>query len=163
MQTHDLIDLWPAVFANILQFWRLLDAPIEEAALHRGVPVDLYSYGELGLEDFSITAFQKRDPYSNPEGFLSMFSTLAAQGWVEQVGDQQYRVTEQARSAARQIITIGYDALGRLEVLSTSKGERLVALLKRIVDATFHAPEPPEKWAILHRFRVNSNVRYLTD
>lgn len=156
MQTGDLIDLWHVIYANILQFWRLLDAPIEEAALRSGVPVALYSYGELGLEDFSVAAFQKRDPYSNPEGFLSLFRTLAAHGWIEQVSDQQYRVTEHGRSAARQIIRAGYDALGRLEVLPPSEGKRLTALLGRIVDAMYLAPEPPEKWALLHRFRVAS-------
>jgi hypothetical protein len=39
-------------------------------------------------------------------------------------------------------------------VFPTSEGERLTALLGRIVDATYQAPEPPEKWALLHRFRV---------
>jgi hypothetical protein len=152
MHTEDLIDLWPVVYANVLQFWRLLDAPIEEAALRSRVPVELYSYGELGRDDFSVAAFQKRDPYSNPAGFLSMFTILAAQGWIEQVGHQQYRVTEQARSAARQIIRAGYDALGRLEVLPISDGERLTALLQRLVDAAFQAPEPPEKWALYTAF-----------
>ena len=154
MHTGDLIDLWPVVYATILQFWRLLDAPIEEAALRSGIPVELYSYGELGLEDFSVTAFQKRDPYSNPAGFLSMFTTLAAHGWIEQMGEQQYRVTEQARAAARQIIRAGYDALGRLEAFPITEVERLTALLGRIVNAAFQAPEPPEKWALVHRFRV---------
>lgn len=154
MQAGDLIDLWLVIYAIILQCWRLLDAPIEAAALRSGVPVELYSYGELGLEDFSVAAFQKRDPYSNPESFLSIFRTLAAQGWIELVSDQQYRVTEQGRSAARQSIRAGYDALGRLEVLPPSEGKRLTALLGRIVDAMYKAPEPPEKWALLHRFRV---------
>jgi len=62
MNTDDLINLWPVVYATILQFWRLLDVPIEEAALRSGVPVELYSYVELGLDDFSVAAFQKRDP-----------------------------------------------------------------------------------------------------
>jgi hypothetical protein len=46
MHTGDLIDLWPVIYATILQFWRLLDGPIEEAAVRSGVPVALYSYGQ---------------------------------------------------------------------------------------------------------------------
>ena len=161
MNTDDLINLWPMVYATILQFWRLLDVPIEEAALRSGVPVELYSYVELGLDDFSVAAFQKRDPYSNPDGFLTLFTTLAAQGWIEQVSEQHYRVTEQARSAACQIIRAGYNALGSLEVFPTSEGERLTALLKRLVDAAYQAQEPPEKWALLHRFRVATEASSL--
>ncbi len=56
--------------------------------------------------------------------------------WVEQVGDQQYRVTEQARAAARQIIRAGYDALGRIEVFPLTEVERLAALLERIQECS---------------------------
>lgn len=154
MQIRDVIDLWPVVYASILEFWRLVETPIEEAATRLGVPVELYSYGELGLDNFSVAAFQKRDPYSNPASFLSLFPRLAAQGWIEQVGEQQYRVTERARSAARQIITSSYEALGSLDVLPAKDAERLALLLSRLVESTREAPEPPEKWAFLHRFRV---------
>lgn len=154
MQISDVIDLWPVVYASIREFWRLLEAPIEEAATRLEIPVELYSYGELGLDDFSVAAFQKRDPYSNPASFLSLFTRLAAQGWVAQVGEHQYQVTEQARSAARQIVRSGYEVLSSLDVLPAPEEDRLALLLSRLVESTRETPEPPEKWAFLHRFRV---------
>jgi len=41
------------------------------------VPVELYSYGEPGLDDFSVAAFQKRNLYSNLLGFMFMFTIVA--------------------------------------------------------------------------------------
>ena len=154
MSARDVIDFWPVAYETILQFWRLVDMPIEAVAAQRGVPLELYSYVELGLEDMSIAHVQKRDPYSNPQNFLPVFTALAAEGWIEPVGGQLYHVTEQARSAVRELVRTGDEALGQLGVFSTSEAERLIALLKRIVAANASAPEPPEKWATVRRFRV---------
>jgi DNA-binding MarR family transcriptional regulator len=154
VSASDLIDFWPVAYATILQFWRLVNAPIEAAATQSDVPLELYSYVELGLEDMSIAYVQKRDPYSNPQIFLPVFTTLAAQGWIEPAGDQLYHVTKQARSAVRQLVRSGDEALGELGVFSTLEAKRLIALLQRIVTANAVASEPPEKWATTHRFRV---------
>src|SRR5690348_5297731 len=154
MNTQELLDIWPVAYAIILEFWRLTDAPIVASSSRSGVPADLHGYVEVGLDDFSIPHFEKRTPYANPESYKPLFATFAAQGWIEPVGDQQYRVTEQARSAVYQVGRAADEALGRLDVLSPAEAERLLALLKRLVAANATAPEPPEKWAIVHRFRV---------
>jgi hypothetical protein len=68
--------------------------------------------------------------------------------------DDRYQVTDRARNAARKIIKAGDQQLLSFESFTDIDLNRLALLLKQIVMANEFAPEPPEKWAILKRFRV---------
>ncbi|MBV6451521.1 MAG: hypothetical protein MHPDNHAH_02265 [Anaerolineales bacterium] len=132
----------------------ITEPAIEDAAIHNDIPIELYYYGELGLSRFSLENFQKRDPFSNPEQFEKLFTRLDVKGWIEPQHDEGYAVTEMARAGAKFIIMSGDAKLPPEEAFPEIDLERLKVLVKQIVVSNDGAPEPPEKWAIAHRFRV---------
>jgi hypothetical protein len=154
MQTDSLSKFWPLMFSIVQEFWSIVEPPIEEAAIQSNIPIELYYYSELGLDSFSTHEFQKRDPFSNPLLFEKAFVTLNFKGWIEPMPDEKYQVTERAQNAARKIIGAGDQQLLPFEAFTDIDLKRLALLLKQIVMANESAPEPPEKWAILKRFRV---------
>ena len=158
MNNESLTKFWPLIYATIKEFWGITEPHIEEAALRNDIPVELYFYSELGLEYFSTEDFQKRDPFSNPEQFEKLFAHLFFKGWIEApMKDGRYQVTEKAREGARQIIQAGDEYLSSFESLIDVNLRKLVILLKQIATANNDASPPPQKWAILKRFRVADN------
>lgn len=154
MTSHPFAKFWQMIYSVIQEFWSITEPAIEDAAVNYEVPVELYYYGELGLDYFSVEGFQKRDPFSNPEQFEKQFVRLNVKGWIEPVPDDQYRVTEKAREAVKKIIDAGDAMLPAPESFKGVDLERLKVLIKQIVLANDSADEPPEKWAIFKRFRV---------
>ena len=142
------------MYSVIQEFWAITEPAIEEAAVRNDIPVELYYYSELGLNHFSLENFQKRDPFSNPEQFERLFARLDVKGWIEPQREEGYKVTEMARSGAAYIIMSGDAKLPPDDAFPELDLERLKGLIKQLVLANDTAPEPPEKWAILHRFRV---------
>lgn len=153
-EPHPLAKFWQVMYSVIQEFWTITEPAIEEAAIRNDIPIELYYYGELGLDYFSVENFQKRDPFSNPEQFEKLFARLDVKGWIEPQQDERYKVTEMARAGAAFIIMSGDARLPPAESFPEVDLERLKALIKRIVVANDDAPEPPEKWAIFKRFRV---------
>jgi len=154
MSTESLTKFWPLIYSIVHEFWAIIEPAIEDAAIHSNVPMELYYYSELGMDSFSIHEFQKRDPYSNPLLFEKIFVTLNFKGWIEPMPDDRYQVTDRARDAARHIVRAGDKQLLSFEAFTDIDLNRLALLLKQIVMANEFAAEPPEKWAILKRFRV---------
>src|SRR5258708_5011223 len=99
--------MWNLIYDTIRAFWAITEPRIEQAAREKNVPSELYYYGELGLSDFSRARFQKRDPFSNPAQFDQTFVKLAADDWIVPEAENEYRVTDRARTAAREIIAVG--------------------------------------------------------
>lgn len=145
---------WPLMYSIIRKIWSITEPQIEADADQNGVPVELYLYSELGLDTFSIGDFQKRDPFTNPERFDKVFVLLEMKGWIEPAPDASFRVTDRARDAARQIIQAGDAGLLGFTSMPDSRLNRLAVLLKQLVVESRVTSEPPEKWAILKRFRV---------
>jgi DNA-binding transcriptional regulator YhcF (GntR family) len=148
------VGMWSLMYETIRAFWALTEPRIEQAARANNIPTELYYYGELGLDIFSLQNFGKRDPYSNPATFQLAFEKLEAEQWIQAQNENEYRVTERAREAAREIVRVGDEYLGTLEVMSAADAEFVNALLQRLVAASLRAPEPPEHWASIQRLRV---------
>ena len=151
---ESLAKFWPLMYSIVQEFWSITEPHIEDAALRNDLPIELYLYGELGLERFSIQNFQRRDPYSNPEQFERLFVRLNLKGWIEPMSDGSFLVSEKARETARFLIQAGDVQLSDFNLMSDQDLKRLVILLKQIVLECCITPEPPGKWAILKRFRV---------
>ena len=154
MNNESLIKFWPLIYSTLRELWKITEPQIEESAIRHDIPLELYFYSELGLENFSIANFQKRDPFSNPEQFEKLFARLLVKGWVAALPDGSYQVTGQTQDAARHIIRAGDARLTAFEPLLDNDLRKLATLLKQIVTASAEAAEPPQKWAILQRFRV---------
>ena len=156
MNPESLTKFWPLIYFIIQEFWSITESHIEDAAIRNDIPIELYLYSELGLDAFSIANFQKRDPFTNPEQYEKVFVRLNVKGWIEPMSDGSFLVTEKAREAVRHIVQAGDAQLLDFRSMSTSDLERLTILLKQIVAESNVIYEPPEKWAILKRFRVAS-------
>lgn len=154
METDSLIKFWPLLHSIIQEFWSITEPEIEDSAIRNGIPIELYLYSELGLSNFSLKDFQKRDPFTNPEQFEKVFVRLNVKGWIEHLPDGSYRVTDKAREGVRHIIGMGDTQLLDFKAMPEAELKRLALLLKQLVAESQSAPEPPEKWAILVRFRV---------
>ena len=155
METTSLTRFWHLIHALLQELWSITEPYIEEAAVRHNIPIELYYYSELGLNNFSIAEFQHRDPFSNPEKFERLFPRLEIKGWIIPMRDEgRFIVTENARAAVRQIIQAGDAQLVKFKSATEIDIERLLSFLKQIVIANYSAVEPPEKWAIIKRFRA---------
>ena len=154
MTIQSLARFWPLMHSIIQEFWHITEPEIEESAIRNNIPIELYLYSELGLSNFSLRDFQKRDPFTNPEQFEKAFVHLNVKGWIEPRADGSYRVTDRAREAVRHIVRMGDTQLLDFKSMPDRDLQRLSVLLKQLVAESQTCPEPPEKWAILVRFRV---------
>ena len=154
MNNGSLTKFWPLIYSTVRELWQITEPKIEDAAIRYDIPVELYVYSELGLEYFSIADFQKRDPFSNTEQFEKLYARLLVKGWIAALPDGRYQVTEKARGATRHIIQAGDTHLATIEPLLDIDLKKLAGLLQRLFIASAEAAEPPQKWAILNRFRV---------
>jgi hypothetical protein len=158
METTPLGKFWPLIHSLIQEILMIAEPHIEEAAVRNDIPIELYYCSELGMETFSVEEFSLRDPFSNPEKFERLFARLDIKDWIVPAHESgRYQVPEKARQAVRQIVRAGDDQLVKLalgELGAEADHERLLALLKQIILANNAAAEPPEKYAIVNRFRV---------
>ena len=134
--------------------------PIDALAAERGIPLALHDYAELGLDTLSVAEALRRDPYARPEGFAREFARLAAEGWLEAVEDggdalaTRYVVLPRAREAVRALGEAGDARADELVTMPDADLARTHELLATIAHANLAAPEPPARWASLHRFRT---------
>jgi len=154
MNIESLTKFWTLMHSIVLEFWGITEPHVEDSAVKNDVPIELYYYGELGLEYFSIEEFQKRDPFSNPEHFERMFARFDVKDWIFPLPDERYQVSNKARDAVREIIQAGDAQLTAFDLMSEEELKELLGLMKQLVTANLETPEPPEKWAIIKRFRV---------
>ena len=146
--------LWPQIEQTISEIWARTAQPIQEMLERTGTPNSLRGYVELGAGPLSLAEVRLRDPYSQPARFLEELAQLASDGWVEAIGEGQYRVGAQARANVEAAVRAGDTHLGTLDVLPPADLERHAALLERLVRAGSNAPEPPGEWAARPRASV---------
>jgi DNA-binding MarR family transcriptional regulator len=154
LTSETLTKFWPLIYSLVQEFWSLTEPHIEESAIRNNIPIELYLYSELGLGSFSIQDFDKRDPFTNPEQFEKVFVRLNVKGWIEPRSDGSYRVTEEARDAVRHIVRMGDTQLLDFKSMPADELDELAKLLGKVLAACHAAPEPPERWALIIRFRV---------
>jgi len=154
MSMEKLVKFWPLMYSIICEFWEITEPAIEDAALQKDVPIELYYFSELGMEIFSVENFFYRDPFTNPDKFEKTFARFDVKGWITPMHNEEYQVSRRAQDATREIINAGNAQLNDFNLLSDDELKKLLTLLKQITNANLEAPEPPEKWAIVKRFRV---------
>jgi len=152
MSIDELTKFWPLIHGNIREIWSITEPQIENTSLEKNLPFELYLYSELGLNEFSVEDFQKRDPFSNPDQFKKMFAQLCVKGWILTRHGGNYGISRRGSDALREMIQAGDDQLSDFDGISADDLKRLAGLLKRLTMANLEAPEPPQKWAIIRRF-----------
>lgn len=154
MNPESLAKYWPLMYSIVQEFWAITEPHIEDAAVRQDIPIELYLYSELGLEYFSVEDFQKRDPFTNPEQFKTMFARFEVKDWIFPLQDQRYQVSLEAQEAVREIVRAGDARLADFDLMTEAELKRLLNYLKQLITANLEASEPPEKWAVGARFRA---------
>ena len=154
MNAESLSRFWPLIYSLVREFWAITEPCIEDAAVKNDIPIELYYYSELGLKYFSVEDFQKRDPFTNPEQFEKAFARFDVKGWIIPLPDDRYQVSRKAQEAVERIVRAGDIRLTGFDLIPGLELKRLVNYLKQLWTANIEAPEPPEKWAIVNRFRA---------
>ena len=158
MEATNLTRFWPLIHSVVRSIWMLTEKHIEDAAVLKNIPIELYYYSELGMDFFSVKEFQRRDPFSNPEQFERQFARLEIKDWITPTRDGRYEVRKKARQAVRQIVQAGDEQLLKFAAEAYIDFMQLLSFLKRVVLANDSTPEPPEKWATTRRFRVITRI-----
>jgi hypothetical protein len=154
MNVESLTQFWALMYSIVREFWAITEPHIEDAAVKYDIPIELYYYSELGLKNFSVEDFQKRDPFTNPEQFEKAFARFDVKGWIVPLPDDYYLVSRKAQDAVRQIVSVGDAELTKFDLMPNTELRQLVNFLTRLWTANLEAPEPPEKWAIAIRFHT---------
>ena len=90
----------------------------------------------------------KRTPYANVKAFERQMDEAAGRGWLEAVGEGQYKLTAKGKGVAECLFALADDEFADLESLSDADLERIVALLCKVIEKAQELPEPAVKWAL---------------
>ena len=130
-------------------------AAAEEAGLAEGT----YFGWMLAAPDFepdpiSARRLAGRAPYTSRTLNDARLADNAQQGLLRQAGQDEYYLTEKGRVAAKRIFEAAYHSMVPLQPLPAPALSRLADLLRRIVEASIAAPEPPGKYCLLLSRRI---------
>ena len=88
---------------------------------------------------------RERSPYTASRRYDERLQVAARLGFLKAAHEGEYRLTELGHRTVREIVDASYKAMAKLTPLPAADMDRLVELLRRLVDASLAAPEPPEK------------------
>lgn len=161
--TRNLTDLWPLLqeiraVGGAAQRRIHTDPPpipvlVEAFGMTQSVPYIgalLYTLENYDRTALSTAHYRVRNVYDNPAVVDKTQAALAADGFLEAVGDH-YRVTDRGLSLYSRTKEL---VRPRWELpLNLPEGtfDRIFALMERLVAATFAVAEPPPHWAVTTR------------
>lgn len=152
-------ELWPLAVEVMRALGPRYGPAMAEAALAAGLerPVwfQLISALRFHPDPISAVRLRIRTPYSAPHYFEEGLATLTERGMLAPAGSGAYRLTEKGRVTAQQIANAAYACMAALAPLPASDLETLASLLRRLVEASLAAPEPPGKWSIRLNRRID--------
>ncbi len=148
-----LSEYWPLVWETLDALTAHYGPAIDHAAEQLGIPYGQW-YGWLMAakifepDPVSAARLSVRAAYTNPalqEERLAQGVTL---GLLAPAGQGEYHLTNAGHDAVRQLIDAAYAAMAPLQPLPDADLARLLDLLRRLVEASLAAPEPPGKWCL---------------
>jgi len=92
--------------------------------------------------------YLKRNPYVNPEGIKRQLDESVERGWLEVVGDGQYKPTAKSKEVAKNLFALAEQTFGSFEALPDADLKRIVELLSKVVSKARELPEPAAQWAM---------------
>lgn len=153
-------DLWPlareawdalsAVYGPVMA-----RAAVEQAGLAPGVYFG-WMLAAPGFAPAPISAerLAVRGPYTSVTFNAERLAESVELGLLAPAAPGEYHLTEAGWAAAKTIFQAAYDSMAPLHPLPAADLARLADLLRRLVEATQAAPEPPGKWS----FRLSRRI-----
>jgi hypothetical protein len=146
-------DLWPLTWEALQALTRHYGPAIDRAAEQVGIPYGEW-YGWLMAakifepDPVSAARLHVRAAYTDPALQEERLGKGVRLGLLSHAGGGDYYLTNLGHAAVRQLIAAAYAAMTPLQPLPPAGLERLLALLRRLVEASLAAPEPPGKWCL---------------
>jgi DNA-binding MarR family transcriptional regulator len=160
--TH-LTDLWPLIVQAHIRVFQTI-APAAEIKLGELVQAVqasqprylfhfIYIVENYNPHQLSVEAYQRRDPFDNPQLVAADFAQFMALGFIEPNGPDTFQITDKGHEVQQQRCQILNELLTKVDLMATADLKHLLTLLRRVVAATAVAPEPPAKWAMTSRWQ----------
>ena len=149
----NLSEYWPLVWETLDALTAHYGPAIDHAAEQLGIPYGQW-YGWLMAakifepDPVSAARLHVRAAYTNPALLEEGLAQGVQLGLLAPAGQGEYHLTNAGHAAVRQLIDAAYAAMAPLHPLPDADLERLLTLLRRLVEASLAAPEPPGKWCL---------------
>lgn len=146
-------DVWPLAYEALralgAQYGPAIQQALGEVGLESREFWLLWTAQMLEPEPISPARLQVRNPYSASQASEEGLAKATQQGFLAPVADNEYRLTEAGRLVVQRVTDESvYARLAALEPMPQASQERLASLLRRLVEASLTAPEPPGKAGI---------------
>jgi len=148
-----LSEYWPLVWEALEALTTHYGPAIDHAAEQLGIPYGEW-YGWLMAakifepDPISAARLHVRAAYTHPALLEARLAQGVQLGLLAPAGKGEYHLTNAGHAAVRQLIDTAYAAMAPLHPLPDADLERLLTLLRRLVEASLAAPEPPGKWGL---------------
>ena len=157
------IGFWPLVLEALQALSKQYTREMDETANQAGLKAPLWYLllPALSFDPGPTTAERLciRHPYTAPRNYKKRLQTLAEEGYLISVPEDEYYLSEEGRHLTRLIIQSAYSELEVLEPLLLMDLDPLADLLRTLVDACLVADEPPGKWSLHHSRRIDPGER----
>jgi hypothetical protein len=100
-------------------------------------------------EPVSTARLRVRAPYTAAEFYDERLAKAARLGFLAPVAQDEYRLTELGGRTAQLVIEAAYAQMSTLTPMPPADLDHLAGLLRRLVEASLAAPEPPGKWSLV--------------
>jgi DNA-binding PadR family transcriptional regulator len=144
------MDVADGIFAGMgARTSETVDQFVEENGLSEGLDMQFVqtAYG-FAPEPVTPQHFVKRAPYGNPDNMKEQLAGAAGRGWLETVGEAEYRLTAKGREVTGNLFAFADGVFGGVESLPAADLRRIITLLTKVVETARALPEPAEKWAL---------------
>ena len=148
---------------NDLTIWELLQDAWEALRQHfepvmekagRKMGLDPRGWGLLMAvksfepEDTTPGHLMVRTPYTAVESYQKRLATATREGFLVEVGEGKYRLSENGRTSIDELITLARSAMAEADPLPKPNSNLLAELLDRVIQTSLTMPPPPDKWSI---------------
>lgn len=99
-------------------------------------------------EDITPAHLIVRSPYSAVETYQSRLETAAREGFLLEVDEGKYRLSDIGRASTDKLISLARSAMAEADPLPAPNSGLLAELLDRIIQSSLTMPPPPDKWSI---------------
>lgn len=147
------LDLWPLAWDALEALTAHYGPTINHAAEELGIPAGQW-YGWLMAarifepDPVSAAILNVRSAYTSPARLEAALAQGARLGLLTPGDAGEYRLTSAGRAGVGHLIEAAYGAMAPLRPLPEADLLRLAGLLRRLVEASLAAPEPPARWSL---------------
>ncbi len=147
------LDLWPLAWDALEALTIHYGPAINHAAEELGIPAGQW-YGWLMAarifepDPVSAASLHVRAAYRSPDQLAAALAQGVRLGLLASDDAGQYRLTPAGHAGVRHLIEAAYAAMAPLQPLPEADLLHLAGLLRRLVEASLAAPEPPARWSL---------------